>query len=461
MAPDPRLPVVVAYGTRPEAIKLAKVISALRDSPRLRPVVAVSGQHREMLDQVNELFDIVPDHDLDIIAPGQSLTQITTRALTGFSDFLAAEPAAAVVVQGDTTTTFAAALAAFYQQIPVAHVEAGLRTDDPRSPYPEEINRRLTTQLASLHLAPTEQSRTNLLRDGVRERAIQVTGNTVIDAFLDVAGRDIAVDDADVRQAIRTGRRIVVVTAHRRESWGPRMRDIGRAVAGIATRFPDVLVVLPAHRNPLVREQLLPPVAGLANVVVTEPMIYAPFCALISAATLVITDSGGIQEEAPSLGKPVLVLRDTTERVEALQAGTVRLVGTDEAHIVAEATLLLADDAAYAAMARAVNPYGDGHAAPRCVAALEEIAHSSPCLGDKRRADAEPGRDLDQCHIRARKNPIPQVLPISLPAKPTSTRASSAMKNSSAIAPSPHASATLPRWDSKFIPWRPPYEGPG
>lgn len=368
---------VVAYGTRPEAIKLAKVVSALHDSTSLRPVVAVSGQHREMLDQVNELFGIVPDHDLDIIAPGQTLTQITARALQGYSEFFAANPAAAVVVQGDTTTTFAAALAAFYHQIPVVHVEAGLRTDNPRSPYPEEINRRLTTQLATLHLAPTELNRANLLRDGVADSAIRVTGNTVIDAFLDVAGRHTAIGYPDIDEAIAQGRRIVVVTAHRRESWGEPMRGIGRAVAEIANRFPDVLVVVPVHRNPLVREQLLPPVAGRPNVMITEPMSYAPFCALIAAATLVITDSGGVQEEAPSLGKPVLVMRDTTERVEGVDAGTVQLVGTDGARIVEYATRLLADAAAYAASARAVNPYGDGHAAPRCVAAIEALVASS------------------------------------------------------------------------------------
>lgn len=364
---------MVAYGTRPEAIKLAKVISALHESPYFRPVIAVSGQHREMLDQVNELFDIVPDHDLNIITPGQTLTQITSRAMQGYSEFLTANPADAVIVQGDTTTTFAAALAAFYQQTPVVHIEAGLRTDDPRSPYPEEINRRLTTQLASLHLAPTELNRANLLRDGVAESSIRVTGNTVIDTFLDVAERRIPIDNATIAEAIAHNRRIVVVTAHRRESWGERMHNIGLAVAEIASRFPDVLVVLPAHRNPLVRAELLPPVADLPNVAITEPMSYAPFCALIGAATLVITDSGGIQEEAPSLGKPVLVMRDTTERIEGIEAGTVQLVGTDQDRIIAGATHLLADQDAYATVAKAVNPYGDGHAAPRCVAAIEEI----------------------------------------------------------------------------------------
>lgn len=371
--PGQRRPVVVAYGTRPEAIKLAPVVRGLHDSDRLRPVVVVSGQHREMLDQVNRLFDIAPDHDLDIITPGQTLTEITTRALAGYSEFFAEHPADLAVVQGDTTTSFAAALAAFYHQIPVVHVEAGLRTDNPRSPYPEEINRRLTSELAELHLAPTPLNRRNLLRDGVADAAIRVTGNTVIDAFLDVANRKLPIGEATVERAVAEGRRIVLVTAHRRESWGERMRGVGRAVATIARRAPDVLVVLPVHRNPLVREALLPPLGDLPNVVVTEPMDYAPFSALIAASTLILTDSGGIQEEAPSLGKPVLVLRDTTERPEALYAGTVELVGTNEELIVERAMRLLTDEQAYRTMAQAVNPYGDGKAAPRSLAAIEAL----------------------------------------------------------------------------------------
>lgn len=349
------------------------MVRGLHDSDRLRPVVVVSGQHREMLDQVNRLFDIAPDHDLDIITPGQTLTEITTRALAGYSEFFAEHPADLAVVQGDTTTSFAAALAAFYHQIPVVHVEAGLRTDNPRSPYPEEINRRLTSELAELHLAPTPLNRRNLLRDGVADAAIRVTGNTVIDAFLDVANRKLPIGEATVERAVAEGRRIVLVTAHRRESWGERMRGVGRAVATIARRAPDVLVVLPVHRNPLVREALLPPLGDLPNVVVTEPMDYAPFSALIAASTLILTDSGGIQEEAPSLGKPVLVLRDTTERPEALYAGTVELVGTNEELIVERAMRLLTDEQAYRTMAQAVNPYGDGKAAPRSLAAIEAL----------------------------------------------------------------------------------------
>jgi len=387
-----RMPVVVAYGTRPEAIKMAPVVRSLRRSASLRPVVAVSGQHREMLDQINGLFDIVPDHDLDIIRPGQSLTGITSRALDGFSQYFEGCGACAVVVQGDTTTTFAAALAAFYNQIPVVHVEAGLRTDDRRSPYPEEINRRLTTQLADLHLAPTSLNRANLLREGVRAQAIRVTGNTVIDAFLDVAGRQTSVDKGRIDGAIAAGRRILLVTAHRRESWGDRMVGIGRAIAELAVRFPDVLVVLPVHRNPLVREQLLPPLMAMSNVIVTEPLGYGPFSALIAASTLVLTDSGGVQEEAPSLGKPVLVMRDKTERPEAVHAGTVALVGTCEDAIVESASQLLADEEAYRAMAKAVNPYGDGKAAARSVAAIEAMLGVGSPLPDFEVSDfAEAG----------------------------------------------------------------------
>lgn len=374
--------VVVAYGTRPEAIKLAPIVHGLRDSAGLRPVVVVSGQHREMLDQVNRLFEIVPDHDLGILRPGQTLTEITTRALAGYSAFFAEHPPDLAVVQGDTTTSFAAALAAFYHQVPVVHVEAGLRTDNPRSPYPEEINRRLTTQLAGLHLAPTPLNRRNLLRDGVPDAAIRVTGNTVIDAFLDVAGRRVPVGEPRIEQAIANRRRIVLVTAHRRESWGTRLQGVGRALATIAQRAPDILMVLPVHRNPLVRKALLPPLAEQPNVVVTEPLDYAPFSALVAASTLVLTDSGGIQEEAPSLGKPVLVLRDTTERPEAVHAGTVELVGTDEQLIIDRAVQLLTDERAYRAMAQAVNPYGDGNAAPRSVAAIEAFLGVGEFLPD-------------------------------------------------------------------------------
>ena len=367
---------------------MAPIVLALSRNASLRPLVVVSGQHREMLDQVNTLFGIVPDHDLDIITSGQSLTQVTTRALAGYSDFFGRTDVSAVVVQGDTTTTVAAAMAAFYHQIPVVHVEAGLRTGNPRSPYPEEINRRLTTQLTELHLAPTALNRANLLREGVSATAIRVTGNTVIDAFLDVAGRHESVGEPTIDAAIRVGRRILLVTAHRRESWGEVMSGVGRAVAELARRFPDVLVVLPAHLNPAVRERLLPPLAGLDNVVVTEPMSYAPFVALIAACTVVLTDSGGLQEEAPSLGKPVLVMRDTTERPEAMHAGTAALVGTEPRNIVKRVAALLTDAVTYRTMAQATNPYGDGRAAARSIAAIEALLSVGTALPGFAEGDA-------------------------------------------------------------------------
>ena len=361
--------VLVVYGTRPEAIKLAPVVMALRRSAHLEPVVAVTGQHRAMLDQVNDLFAIRPDHDLDIISARQSLEDITTRVLTGLRPVLESTAPDAVLVQGDTTTCFAAALGAFYHQIPVVHLEAGLRTDNPLDPFPEEVNRRLTTQLASLHLAPTSTSRRNLLHDGVAAAAVVTTGNTVIDALLDVVGRGAALTRPDLERF--RDRRLVLVTAHRRESWGEPMRRSGQAIARLADRFPDVEFLLPAHLNPAVREVLLPILEGRDNVTITDPLEYGDFSTLMSWSELVLTDSGGVQEEAPSLGKPVLVMRETTERPEAVDAGTVRLVGTDEETIVREVTTLLTDQAAYEGMARAVNPYGDGHAAQRSVQAIE------------------------------------------------------------------------------------------
>jgi UDP-N-acetylglucosamine 2-epimerase (non-hydrolysing) len=359
------------YGTRPEAIKVAPVVQALRRSDHIEPVVVVTGQHREMLDQVNTLFGIVPDHDLDILTARQSLEDITARALHGLSPVLVRERPDLVLVQGDTTTCFAAALSAFYHQVPVAHLEAGLRTDNPYNPFPEEVNRRLTTQLASLHLAPTATSRSNLLASGVAEDAIVTTGNTVIDALLDVVGRDMPFETAELKRL--EDQRFVLVTAHRRESWGEPMRNCGMAIRRLAQHFVDVVFVLPVHLNPVVREVLLPLLCDLSNVLITEPLDYGDFARCMSACEVVLTDSGGVQEEAPSLGKPVLVMRDTTERPEAVLAGTVRLVGTDQEMIVREVTELLTSESAYARMARAVNPYGDGLAASRSVAAIEHF----------------------------------------------------------------------------------------
>ena len=368
-ARDPRR-IMVIYGTRPEAVKVAPLIQALRRSPLFTPVVAVTAQHRSMLDQVNQVFGITPEFDLDIHEPGQTLTSITTRALAGAQWLLAEQRPDAVVVQGDTTTVFAAALAAFYEKIPVVHLEAGLRTDDPYSPYPEEVNRRLATQLAALHLAPTATSKANLLAENVDPAAVVVTGNTVIDALLWTSSRDLRYGHPALAGLDDTNAPVLLVTAHRRESWGGPMRAVGRAVARIAAAHPELRVVFPVHANPLVREAILPAIERLPNVTVTEPLAYGGFARLMKRATVILTDSGGVQEEAPSLGKPVLVMRETTERPEAVQAGTVRLVGTDEDLIVKSASQLLTDPAAYAAMAGAINPYGDGHAAERSVAAL-------------------------------------------------------------------------------------------
>ncbi len=363
--------VMVVYGTRPEAIKMAPVVLALQESPEIEPVVAVTGQHRHMLDQVNTLFGIEPAADLDIIQPRQQLHEITQRALGGLTDVFREARPDAVLVQGDTTTTFVAALAAFYEKIPVLHLEAGLRTQHRYNPFPEEINRRVTSQLSSLHLAPTSTSRANLLRDGVPEEDVVVTGNTVIDALLEVVGRDLPPEDRALE--VLDGRPAVLITSHRRESWGEPMARTASAIARLAREFPDTLFVLPAHLNPTVREVLLPPLEGLPNVTVTEPLSYADFARAMNASSIMLTDSGGVQEEAPSLGKPVLVLRETTERPEAVDAGTVRLVGTDEELIVSSVRTLLTDPGAYDEMARTVNPYGDGRAAARCRAAIEHF----------------------------------------------------------------------------------------
>ncbi len=381
--------VLVVYGTRPEAIKLAPVVAGLAASGSLRPVVVVTGQHRAMLDQVNSLFGIVPAHDLDILRERQDLTGVTTRSLQGLAQVLAAEQPDLVVVQGDTTTSFAAALAASYAQAPVAHVEAGLRTGARYDPFPEELNRRLTSALTTLHLAPTPTSRENLLAEGIDPAEVVVTGNTVIDALLDVVSRDLPLQDPALSR-VEGAERVVLVTSHRRESWGEPMARTGRALARLARAFPDVLYVLPAHLNPAVREVLLPAVRGLANVLVTEPLGYSDMARLMAASTLVVTDSGGVQEEAPSLGKPVLVLRETTERPEAVLAGTVRLVGTDEDVVVEEVTRLLVDPDAHAQMAHAVNPYGDGQAARRVVGAIEHLFGLGP-----RPADFAPAPVLD------------------------------------------------------------------
>lgn len=362
--------VMVIYGTRPEAIKLAPVIRAIAASPRLRPVVTLTGQHQTMVEQVNSMFGIRPDHHLDVIRPGQSLHRLTARVLERLSPALQQERPDAVVVQGDTTSAFAGALTAFYERVPVVHVEAGLRTGDLYSPFPEEANRRLTDQIATLHLAPTPVSKRNLLRDGIPSRSVLVTGNTVIDALLWTVQQHLPYRDPALEAVDSTDAPVLLVTTHRRESWGQRMRDVASAVARLARKHPDLLVVLPLHPNPVVREALLPALHGLGNVKLVEPMNYGAFARLLQRCTIVLTDSGGVQEEAPSLGKPVLVMRDTTERPEAVSAGTARLVGTDPERVYSEVDHLLASPRAYRTMANAVNPYGDGHAAQRTATAI-------------------------------------------------------------------------------------------
>jgi UDP-N-acetylglucosamine 2-epimerase (non-hydrolysing) len=374
--------VMVIFGTRPEAIKVAPVLRALGESPMFERVVVVTGQHREMLAQVLELFSIVPDHDLGILEPRQTLTSVTTRALTGLEPLFEAERPDAVLVQGDTTTTFVGALAAFYRQVPVFHLEAGLRTGDLASPFPEEANRQLTSRLASLHLAPTLGNKANLVAENVDPAQIVVTGNTVVDALVQAVELSGDYGDPSLTGLDRDPRRVVLVTAHRRESWGDGHAAVGRAIAEIARTEPDVLVVFPIHRNPVVRETLVPLLECLPNVRIVEPLAYGGLVRLMRRADLILTDSGGIQEEGPSLGKPVLVLRDTTERPEAVTAGTVRLVGTEETAIVGATRTLLHDENAYGAMANAVNPYGDGRAAERTLAAMAHYFGLGECAAE-------------------------------------------------------------------------------
>ncbi len=357
--------VMSVFGTRPEAIKMAPVVAELKETPGIESLVLVTAQHREMLDQVLEHFRITPDHDLNIMQAGQSLTDITIRALEGtFEVFGRARPDL-VLVHGDTTTTFAAALAAFYHQIPVGHVEAGLRTRNKRAPFPEEINRHLTGVLADLHFAPTEVARENLLSEGVPADRIWVTGNTAIDALLRTVREGYRFRSETLNRLDLRGRRMLLVEAHRRENWGEPMERICLALREIVRRHPDVELVYSVHRNPRVAEVVTRLLGGEERVRLLDPMPYPDWANLMARAHLIITDSGGLQEEAPSLGKPVILLRDTTERPEAVAAGTVRQVGTDFDRIVESVTSLLRDEAEYARMARASNPYGDGRAARR------------------------------------------------------------------------------------------------
>ena len=368
--------VLTVFGTRPEAIKMAPLVHALAKDPHFEAKVCVTAQHREMLDQVLSLFSIVPDYDLNIMSPGQGLTEITCRILQGLKPVLESFKPDVVLVHGDTTTTAAASLAAFYQRIPVGHVEAGLRTGDLYSPWPEEANRTLTGHLAMYHFAPTENSRQNLLRENLSAKRIFVTGNTVIDALFWVRDRvmhDRALN-ADLSQRypfLCEGKKMILVTGHRRESFGQGFEQICHALAEVAANNPDVQIVYPVHLNPNVSEPVNRILGHIDNIMLIEPQEYLPFVWLMNHAWLILTDSGGIQEEAPSLGKPVLVMRETTERPEAIDAGTVRLVGTDSQRIVDEVTRLLRDEEEYQRMSRAHNPYGDGRACERILSALK------------------------------------------------------------------------------------------
>ncbi|WP_427175165.1 non-hydrolyzing UDP-N-acetylglucosamine 2-epimerase [Arthrobacter sp. 92] len=360
------------FGTRPEAIKMAPIVQALKSSD-MDCFVTVTGQHRDMLDQVNDLFGVVPDADLNILQPRQSLSSILVRTIDGLDRLFASNMPDAVLVQGDTTTSTAGAIAAFYRGIPVVHVEAGLRSGDIFSPFPEEANRKITSQVASLHLAPTAMSKANLLKENVAAADIVVTGNTVIDALLTTVSKPVSFSDPRLEEVAEAGKKVLLVTTHRRENQGETMRGIGRALARIADAEGDLTIVLPIHKNPAVREAVLPALTGKSNVIVTEPLAYGEFTRLLAISAVVLTDSGGVQEEAPSLGKPVLVMRENTERPEAVDAGTVRLIGTAEQRIVDEVLLLLRDEVLYKTMANAVNPYGDGMAASRSIAGIAQM----------------------------------------------------------------------------------------
>ncbi|KRA30238.1 UDP-N-acetyl glucosamine 2-epimerase [Rhodanobacter sp. Root627] len=366
--------VMVVFGTRPEAIKMAPVVHALKAHPHLDPIVVVTAQHRQMLDQVLEIFDIVPDFDLDIMEPGQTLASITSKILLGMPAVFAEAKPDIVLVHGDTSTTLATALAAFYARIPVGHVEAGLRTGNMDAPWPEEANRRLTAPLCKFHFAPTARSQANLLAENIAAGSIVVTGNTVIDALLQVDER--LRTDATLRDGMKArfpfldpAKRLLLVTGHRRENFGDGFERICEALATLAQRT-DIQIVYPVHLNPHVQEPVRRHLSDLSNVHLIEPQEYLPFVYLMQRSFVILTDSGGVQEEAPSLGKPVLVMRDTTERPEAVDAGTVILVGTDDKRIIEDVTHLFEDEHAYKQMATAHNPYGDGKASGRIASTI-------------------------------------------------------------------------------------------
>lgn len=367
--------ILTIFGTRPEAIKMAPLVRRLASMPGIEARVCITAQHRQMLDQVLDLFSITSDYDLDLMRAGQSLGELTARILTGVETVLGTERPDAVLVHGDTATTLGATLAAYYARVPVGHVEAGLRTGDLYAPWPEEGNRRITGALARWHFVPTQTARANLLKENIADNTITVTGNTVIDALLDVTRR---IDSTpELTRSLQgqfaflpLNRRVVLITGHRRENFGEGFEQISAGISRLAKTFPDVDFVYPVHLNPNVRDPVNRLLGQADNLHLIEPLDYLPFIFLMRRAEIVLTDSGGIQEEAPSMGKPVLVMRDTTERPEAVAAGTVKLVGANADRIFSECQTLLSDRSAYLAMARAANPYGDGHASERIAAAL-------------------------------------------------------------------------------------------
>ena len=369
-----KIKLMTVFGTRPEAIKMCPLVLEMQKYPDfIEPIVAVTAQHREMLDQVLQLFAIKPDYDLNIMTAGQTLYDVTGRALAGLKDVLAEAQPDMVLVHGDTTTTFVGALASFYAQIPVGHVEAGLRTGNKFSPYPEEMNRKLTGAIADIHFAPTSTSKNNLLKENIDPAAIVVTGNTV-DALQTTVKADYRFTDSGLQKALAGGKRLILVTTHRRENLGEPMRHVYQALRKVLENHPDVEAIFPVHKNPKVREIVDEELGKLAQVHLIEPLDYEPFANLMAKVDIVLTDSGGIQEEAPALGKPVLVLRDTTERPEAVDAGTVKLVGTAYDDVLRETSLLLDDSKYYQSMAEAANPYGDGRA---CERIIRKILHEN------------------------------------------------------------------------------------
>lgn len=364
------LKVMTIFGTRPEAIKMAPVVKALEAADDMESIVTVTAQHREMLDQVLHLFSITPDYDLNIMSQGQTLYDVTCKALLGLQGVLKEAKPDVVLVHGDTTTTFVGALAAFYEGIPVGHVEAGLRTGNIYSPFPEEMNRKLTGAIGTYHFAPTSTSESNLLKENINPAHLYVTGNTVIDALQTTVQTDYTFKEELLNQIDYINNKVILVTTHRRENLGDPMRNVYEAIRDIINEQADVEVIFPMHRNPKVRSIVQKVLGDMPRVHLIEPLEYEPFANLMARTYLIMTDSGGIQEEAPSLGKPVLVLRDTTERPEAVEAGTVKLVGTDKESVYRTATELLMNETAYLAMSNAVNPYGDGLASDRIVQAL-------------------------------------------------------------------------------------------